>query len=153
MVLFEEIYAAFANHLNEGFSLPVFGVRVLQFWAFNIIAFSGLILAFYILFSRIRYSFKEMFFLSGFFRSFFRRYFRICFYESGCCSLACSANHVHVWNNDDSRIAFIESDREKNSIITASLYSRSCFPICPYCAIFYIPLFSTVRFSVGISIL
>jgi hypothetical protein len=44
MVLLEEFYAALVNNLFEGFSLSLFIVRIGQFWAFNLLAFSGLII-------------------------------------------------------------------------------------------------------------
>ena len=44
MVLLEEALAALINNLNEGFSWEVYGTRILQFWALNLLAFSGLIL-------------------------------------------------------------------------------------------------------------
>ncbi len=65
MVLFEEIFAALLNHLSEGFNFWIYLLRIAQFWAFNILAFTGLILATWFLFTRFQYSLKEMFFLIG----------------------------------------------------------------------------------------
>ncbi len=48
MVLFEEVIAALINNLNEGFSISLFIIRIGQFWAFNVLAFSGIIIAMYI---------------------------------------------------------------------------------------------------------
>ncbi|MBI3175334.1 MAG: hypothetical protein HYZ25_16550 [Chloroflexi bacterium] len=65
MVLLEEIFAAFFNHLTEGFQLPLFLARIGQFWALNVFAFSGLILGWHFLLSRFRYSRLEAFMLVG----------------------------------------------------------------------------------------
>lgn len=48
MVLFEETLAALTWSLKEGFSLGLFTVRIGQFWAFNVLAFSGVIIAMYV---------------------------------------------------------------------------------------------------------
>jgi hypothetical protein len=64
-VLLEEILAAFTNNLTEGFSLPLYLVRVGQFWAFNVLAFTGFIWGWYWLATRIRYSRRELFYLAG----------------------------------------------------------------------------------------
>lgn len=47
MVLFEETLAALTWSLIEGFSLGLFIVRIGQFWAFNVIVFSGVIIGMY----------------------------------------------------------------------------------------------------------
>ena len=65
MVLLEETLAALCNHLSEGFSLPLYFVRVGQFWAFNLLAFSGLIWGWYILATRWRYTYPEAVFWVG----------------------------------------------------------------------------------------
>ncbi len=65
MVLLEEILAALCNHLGEGFSLPLFVVRVGQFWAFNLLAFSGLIWGWYLLVTRWHYTYPEAVFWVG----------------------------------------------------------------------------------------
>jgi hypothetical protein len=65
MVVFEEVFAAFANHVMEGFDLSLFLTRILQFWSFNILAFTGLILAWYFLYTRYDYSFRHGFMLAG----------------------------------------------------------------------------------------
>lgn len=65
MVLLEELFAAFLNHLTEGFSFPLFFERVGQFWVFNVFAFTGLFVGLYLLTRKIEYSFLELFFLSG----------------------------------------------------------------------------------------
>jgi hypothetical protein len=67
MVLLEEIVAAFANHLSEGFSPSLFLLRIGQFWAFNVLAFTGLILGWYWLLQRVPYSLQEYFILAGIF--------------------------------------------------------------------------------------
>lgn len=64
-VLLEEILAAFSNNLTEGFSLPLFLLRISQFWAFNILAFTGLIVGWYVLLRYVRFSRREVFYLSG----------------------------------------------------------------------------------------
>ncbi len=65
MVLFEEIFAAFVNNLNEGFSPALFIVRVLQFWAFNIFAFTSMIFGWYVLARKFLFSRMELFVLAG----------------------------------------------------------------------------------------
>jgi hypothetical protein len=65
MVLLEEIFAALMNHLSEGFNLLLFLQRIGQFWFFNVLAFTGLIIAAWFLYTRFQYSFTEMFFLAG----------------------------------------------------------------------------------------
>lgn len=65
MVLLEEIIAAFFNHLLEGFDLGTFPLRIGQFWAFNIFAFTGLIVGWYLLRRFIPYTPREAFFLTG----------------------------------------------------------------------------------------
>lgn len=67
MVLFEEIFAAFANNLHEGFGVALFGERILQFWAFNIFAWSGIFVAWFFLRRYFSYSNKEVFYLTGIF--------------------------------------------------------------------------------------
>lgn len=67
MVLFEEIFAAFFNHLTDGFSMSLLMQRIFQFWAFNILAFTGFVIDWYFLITRFRYSDSEVFFLAGVF--------------------------------------------------------------------------------------
>ncbi|OGZ19781.1 MAG: hypothetical protein A2494_00390 [Candidatus Lloydbacteria bacterium RIFOXYC12_FULL_46_25] len=67
MVLFEGLFAAFANNLHEGFEVILFGERILQFWAFNIFAFSGLFVAWFFLRTYFFYSNKEVFYITGIF--------------------------------------------------------------------------------------
>jgi hypothetical protein len=65
-VLFEEIIAAFANHVTkESFDVAVLLTRIPQFWALNILAFTGFILGWYWLSRRYRYSPRELFYLAG----------------------------------------------------------------------------------------
>lgn len=65
MVLFEEIIAALVNTIPEGFSFGLWMIRILQFWAFNILAFTGFLLGWYFLFKRYNFSRKYAFFLAG----------------------------------------------------------------------------------------
>jgi hypothetical protein len=65
VVLLEEVVAAFGNHWSEGFYLPLYLVRIGQFWAFNILAFTGFIAGWYFLSRRYQYSYREMFYLAG----------------------------------------------------------------------------------------
>lgn len=65
VVLLEEILAAFTNNLTEGFSFSLYIVRIGQFWAFNILAFTGFIIGWYFLYRYLRYTRREMFFLAG----------------------------------------------------------------------------------------
>jgi|CXWL01.1.fsa_nt_gi hypothetical protein len=66
MVLFEETFSALFNHLSEGFNFWIFIQRIGQFWAFNVLAFTGLILATWLLYSRVQFTQWEMFCLIGF---------------------------------------------------------------------------------------
>ena len=65
MVLLEEVFAAFANHLSEGFSPTLLLVRIGQFWALNVLAFTGLIVGWAILMPLIGFSRAEAFWLIG----------------------------------------------------------------------------------------
>jgi hypothetical protein len=65
MVLLEEIFAALCNHISEGFALPLYLVRVGQFWAFNLLAFSGLIFGWYFLVRHWHYTYSEAVFWVG----------------------------------------------------------------------------------------
>jgi hypothetical protein len=67
MVLAEEVVAAFVNNLSEGFTLRLFAVRILQFWALNIFAFTGLILAWAWMSRWLMFSRTERFYLTGLF--------------------------------------------------------------------------------------
>lgn len=67
MVLLEEILAALVNNLYEGFTPSVFTERILQFWAFNIFAFSGLFVAWFFLRRHFLYNNKEVFYITGIF--------------------------------------------------------------------------------------
>ncbi|NUM25842.1 MAG: hypothetical protein HUU49_04475 [Candidatus Buchananbacteria bacterium] len=76
-VLTEEIFAALVNHLSEGFNTVLYLQRILQFWAFNIFAFSGLIMGWYVLTKKIQYSKTEIFFLTGVFGLWTERIFPV----------------------------------------------------------------------------
>ena len=67
MVLAEEVLAAFVNNLSEGFTPALFMVRVLQFWAFNLLAFTGWILTWAWMSRSLGFSLRERFYLSGLF--------------------------------------------------------------------------------------
>jgi hypothetical protein len=64
-VLAEEILAALANHLTEGFSPLVFLARIGQFWMLNIFTFSGFILGWYIVLRVFAFSGREVFYIAG----------------------------------------------------------------------------------------
>lgn len=64
-VLLEEIFAALANNFSEGFSFPLYILRIGQFWAFNILAFTGFIIGWYLLYKHINFSKREVFYLAG----------------------------------------------------------------------------------------
>jgi len=64
-VLAEEIFAALANHLPEGFSLPVLLLRIVQFWALNIFAFFGFVVGWWLLTRYVEFSRREVFYLAG----------------------------------------------------------------------------------------
>src|SRR5262249_52107706 len=63
----EETFAALVNNLAEGFSPGLYLLRVGQFWASNVLAFTGLIVAWYLLPRLTRFGRREMFFLAGLF--------------------------------------------------------------------------------------
>lgn len=65
MVLFEEILAASFNHVLEGFDLAGLPLRIGQFWALNVLAFTGWIWGWYLLRKWFTYTPREAFFLSG----------------------------------------------------------------------------------------
>lgn len=65
MVLLEEIFAALVNNLSEGFNVWLYLKRIGQFWAFNVLAFTGLITATWLLFRYIQYTQWDMLFLVG----------------------------------------------------------------------------------------
>ncbi len=64
-VLTEEFIVALVHALSEGLSLLRFGQLVLQFWAFNIFAFTGFIVGWCFLFRRFRYSATGLFLIVG----------------------------------------------------------------------------------------
>lgn len=64
-VLYEEVIAAFVNHLAEGFSIMLYLLRIGQFWALNIFAFTGFIIGWYFLLRRYQYTYREVFYLAG----------------------------------------------------------------------------------------
>lgn len=49
MVLTEELYAALVNNIDEGYNTSLYLVRIGQFWTFNLLAFSGVIIALFLL--------------------------------------------------------------------------------------------------------
>ncbi len=65
MVLFEETIVAFVHSFTEGFTPPVFFLRLEQFWAFNFLAFIGFVVGWYIAAKRYRYSTRDIFLISG----------------------------------------------------------------------------------------
>lgn len=64
-VLTEEIIAALANHVPEGFSPVVYAARVVQFWDLNIFTFFGFIVGWYGLITWLAFSKREVFYLAG----------------------------------------------------------------------------------------
>jgi hypothetical protein len=64
-VLTEEFIVALVHSLTEGFELMRFGVLILQFWNFNIFAFTGFIIGWYFLLKRYRYSMIDIFLIAG----------------------------------------------------------------------------------------
>ncbi len=64
-VMTEEIVAALANHVPEGFSPTVFLARILQFWDLNIFTFFGFIVGWYGLNRYLTFSRREVFWLAG----------------------------------------------------------------------------------------
>ncbi len=67
MVLTEEILASTLNHLSEGWDSTIYIARIGQFWALNILAFSGMIWGSYLVLSKIQFTRIEMFCVFGIF--------------------------------------------------------------------------------------
>ena len=67
MVSAEEVLASLLNHLSEGFYFPLYIKRIGQFWALNLLAFSGVAWGSYLVFSRVYFSRIEMFCVLGMF--------------------------------------------------------------------------------------
>lgn len=65
MVLLEEILAATLNHLPEGYSASLHLKRITQFWALNILAFSGMAWGSYLIFARYQFTRIQMFCVMG----------------------------------------------------------------------------------------
>ena len=65
MVLIEEVLAALFNHLTEGFAWGLYLERIGQFWALNVLAFTGFIVGWYLLQRWLRFTFAEVFFVAG----------------------------------------------------------------------------------------
>lgn len=66
-VFLEEIFAALFNHLSEGFYFPLYLQRIGQFWALNAFAFTGFVVGWWLLTSKLKYSDSEVFYLAGIF--------------------------------------------------------------------------------------
>jgi hypothetical protein len=64
-VLTEEFVVALVHSLTEGFSWLGFGQLVLQFWSFNVLAFTGFIVGWYFLLRCLRYSTTDLFLIIG----------------------------------------------------------------------------------------
>jgi hypothetical protein len=64
-VITEEIIAALANHVPEGFSPFIFAARIGQFWDLNLFTFFGFIVGWYGLTSLLSFSKREVFYLAG----------------------------------------------------------------------------------------
>lgn len=64
-VLFEEIFAALSQHLDEGFNFAILLQRIGQHWILNIVIFSAFYFGWYYLLKRFKYSYKEVFFVAG----------------------------------------------------------------------------------------
>ncbi len=67
MVLLEETFAALVNHLTEGFAPGLLLLRIGQFWALNVLAFTGLIVGGDVLVRLFPFGRREAFFLVGVF--------------------------------------------------------------------------------------
>lgn len=67
MILAEETLAGISMHLAISRDLHYLLKGILQFWAFNILALPGFIIAWYILLSKFKYTRKEVFILVGLF--------------------------------------------------------------------------------------
>lgn len=65
IVLIEEVLAATLNHLSEGYAVSLHLKRIAQFWALNILAFSGMAWGGYLIFARYQFTRIHMFCLMG----------------------------------------------------------------------------------------
>ena len=65
MVLFEETIVGVTYAIKEGFTITLAIERTLQFWCLNTLAFSGLIIGWYLLSRVVNYSLHEKLFLGG----------------------------------------------------------------------------------------
>jgi hypothetical protein len=65
MVLLEEILAALFNHLTEGFSWGLYIERIGQFWALNVLAFTGFIIGWYLVQRWLSFTYAEVFCVAG----------------------------------------------------------------------------------------
>jgi hypothetical protein len=77
MVLAEEVLAALCNNLSERFEPGLYLQRIGQFWAFNVLAFTGLIVGWYLLARFVGYSRTEMFYVVGIFGLYSERTFLV----------------------------------------------------------------------------
>ena len=78
MILLEEAFASFAVNLSPALTLATYGVFLLKFWATNLFALPGFIIAWYILLTKFTYSRREVLFLVGLFGLFAEKiYFHI----------------------------------------------------------------------------
>ncbi|OGZ07717.1 MAG: hypothetical protein A3C93_06520 [Candidatus Lloydbacteria bacterium RIFCSPHIGHO2_02_FULL_54_17] len=64
-MLAEEFIVGLVHAANEGLSLATLLLRVSQFWAFNVFAFTGFIFGWYFFIRRYSYSLTDIFFISG----------------------------------------------------------------------------------------
>lgn len=64
-VLLEEAIAAFVHALTEGFTFQGYTLLLFQFWAFNLLAFTGFIFGWYVLLRRFQYTKSDIFLLAG----------------------------------------------------------------------------------------
>lgn len=67
MILLEEAFASFAVNLSSVLTLSAYGVFLLKFWATNLFALPGFIIAWYILLTKFSYSRQEVLILVGLF--------------------------------------------------------------------------------------
>ena len=64
-VLLEETIVGLLHNMTEGFSVEGSLIRIGQFWAFNIPAFTGFLVGWYVVLLRYRYEAQEIFWLAG----------------------------------------------------------------------------------------
>jgi len=133
-VLFEETFAAFFNHLSEGFHFILFLERIGQFWLFNIFAFTGFYCGWNFLLTRFRFSVTEVFVISGIWGLVLERVFGA-FFSNPVYFFSMTPLVMTVYGLIITPSFFAMEEEERKEI---SLWKRYVFPFLAF------PLFSLV---------